>query len=108
MTPFLAPSNPSEERFNKSHCRSRVLIEQSFGILKRRFSCLHSGLRTTPKNACKIISACAILHNIGIDRKDIVNVNHDEIETKENVTIQIVDEWNGSNVRKYLCQQFFS
>ncbi|XP_071119318.1 putative nuclease HARBI1 [Haliotis cracherodii] len=108
MTPFLTTSCRAEERYNRSHCRTRVLVEQSFGILKRRFSCLHSGLRTTPQNACKIITACVILHNIGIDRKDIINVDHDDIDTNNNVIVHVADEWTGSNVRKNLCQQFFS
>jgi hypothetical protein len=42
MTPFSYPSTPSEEKFNKCHAKTktRVLIEQTFGILKKRFACL--------------------------------------------------------------------
>ena len=45
MTPILHPASPAEERFYNSLCYTRVLVEQTFGILKRRFQCLHSELR---------------------------------------------------------------
>ena len=45
MTPYLNPETNTHQRFNASLCRTRVLIEQSFGILKRRFSCLQGTLR---------------------------------------------------------------
>ncbi|XP_061166251.1 putative nuclease HARBI1 [Saccostrea echinata] len=71
MTPYLAPRTVSEERFNASLCRTRVLIEQTFGILKRKFQALHFGLRTSSEQAITCIVACVTLHNIGIERGDI-------------------------------------
>ena len=44
--------------------RARVTIEQTFGILKRRFSVLQHS-RMTPTSACHCVVACAVLHNIG-------------------------------------------
>lgn len=43
MVPYLTPSNRAEENFNNALCRTRVTIEQAFGILKRRFPCLQIG-----------------------------------------------------------------
>ncbi|XP_050411969.2 putative nuclease HARBI1, partial [Patella vulgata] len=40
MTPFLNPTNSHEENFNTSLCRIRVLIEQTFVVLKRTFALL--------------------------------------------------------------------
>ncbi|XP_055957011.1 putative nuclease HARBI1, partial [Patella vulgata] len=68
MTPFLNPTNRHEENFNTSLCRTRVLIEQTFGILKRRFALLHYGIRSSPQQAVIYITACVILHNLGIGR----------------------------------------
>ncbi|XP_048739575.1 putative nuclease HARBI1 [Ostrea edulis] len=70
MTPYLTPRTPAEERFNASLCRTRVLIEQTFGIMKRKFQALHFGLRTSPEQAIVYITASCILHNIAIDRQD--------------------------------------
>ena len=75
ITPFPTP----EFNYSNSHAKSRVITEQTFGILKKRFSCLHSGLRTTPEKACDITLACATLHNIGIHRSDILNIDDDYV-----------------------------
>jgi hypothetical protein len=63
MTPYLAPSTPSEERFNASLCRTRVLIEQTFGILKRRFQVLQVGLRVSPDQAIQYITGVTKTRN---------------------------------------------
>jgi len=68
ITPFLGdPIDPGRQRFNLSHSRTRCLIEQTFGLLKNRFSCLKTGLRVKDMAlAAKIIVACAVLHNLCI------------------------------------------
>ena len=48
------------------------MVEQTFGILKRRFNVLHDGFRVEPGQAVEYISSCVVLHDIGIDRNDIV------------------------------------
>ncbi|XP_064646164.1 putative nuclease HARBI1 [Lineus longissimus] len=68
MTPFLNPNTPQQRRYNRSHKRTRCLVERGIGQWKRRFHCLHGQLRYTPLKACGIISACAMLHNIALDR----------------------------------------
>lgn len=101
------PSTNAEEKYNKCHAKTRVTIEQTFGILKRRFSCLHSGLRTSPNKACDITLGCAVLHNIGIDLNDILDVDT-EIENQDDYNFNTRDDWDGRNVRQYICQSFFS
>jgi hypothetical protein len=72
MAPYLTPQTPAEERFNASLCRTCVLIEQTFGILKRKFQALQFGLRTLPEQAVVYIKASCILHNIAIERQETV------------------------------------
>ncbi|XP_071179625.1 putative nuclease HARBI1 [Mytilus edulis] len=66
MTPYQNPVLDHQKKYNKCHCSTRSVIERTFGRLKRRFHILHSEIRMKPGKACKIIIACAILHNICI------------------------------------------
>ena len=67
MTPFLNPNNVQERRYNQAFKTTRATVERCIGILKRRFHCLHSELRYSPGRACRIITACIVLHNLAID-----------------------------------------
>lgn len=61
------------DRKIKEKCRkyaTRVLVEQTFGVLKRRFHCLHLGMATSPPQAAVYVVTCVVLHNIGIKRGD--------------------------------------
>ncbi|XP_063425421.1 putative nuclease HARBI1 [Mytilus trossulus] len=66
MTPYQNRVLDHQKKFNRCHCSTRSVIERTFGRLKRRFHILHSEIRMKPGKACKIIIACAILHNICI------------------------------------------
>ncbi|GMR37395.1 hypothetical protein PMAYCL1PPCAC_24860 [Pristionchus mayeri] len=68
MTPFARPSNAKETRFNKLHCKTRVIVEQVFGMLKKRFPALCSRLRYTPEKCARFVLAAAVLWNYGLDR----------------------------------------
>jgi hypothetical protein len=37
MTPILHPTTAQEERYNKSHMKTRNCVERAFGVLKSRF-----------------------------------------------------------------------
>lgn len=79
LTPIAdAEANSLEERYNRRQMSCRALIERCNGILKMRFRCLlkHRVLHYTPQVACKIINACAVLHNICIENN--VPLPHDE------------------------------
>ncbi|KAK3873455.1 hypothetical protein Pcinc_021532 [Petrolisthes cinctipes] len=72
LTPFANPMTRGEESFNRSHTRTRVLIEQTFGLLKSRFRCLHQSggsLQYEPRKCGKIITACILLHNRCVRRR---------------------------------------
>ena len=53
----LKPKNAVEVRYNTAHKRTRCVIERCFVLLKRRFPCLHLGLRTVLPNTLVIIVA---------------------------------------------------
>lgn len=82
LTPYLSPSSPAEEVFNQKHVKCRNIIERCFGVLKSRFRAIdQSGgiLCYTPDKVCKIVIACAILHNICIKHrlKEPTNIFND-------------------------------
>ena len=95
-------------RFNNSLCKTRVLIEQTFGILKRRFAVLSYGIRTSPGKACQMTMACAILHNIGIRQGDsfgrfVVDADNHPVEAP-NQPMDVA----GNAYRDYVCATYFS
>lgn len=64
MTPFRNPQTDRERKFNKLLAKERVIIEQCFGQLKRRFPILGYVCRIKLENVPNMILACVILHNI--------------------------------------------
>ena len=110
MTPILNPSTPPEARFNRSLCRTRVVIEQTFGVFKQRFPCLRIGLRVKPLMAVAISGACAVLHNIGIARGDIIDFvyefNDAEVAALD-AGFAVPADANGAAVRQQICQDCF-
>ncbi|XP_071142046.1 putative nuclease HARBI1 [Mytilus edulis] len=112
MTPFLNPSTPGQQKFNKSLCRTRVTIEQTFGIWKQRFTCLQRGIRACPADVVEITGTCAVLHNIGIDRHDIVDFdyifeNHQHIH-ELNLQNTMPPQRDGTATRQLIVENFFS
>lgn len=73
VTPFLpnAINSPEKELFNISQIRTRNVVERSYGIWKRRFPVLSTGIKLRKmETVMGVIVACAILHNIAIDAQD--------------------------------------
>lgn len=86
MTHYLLTETPPSQRYDSAHCRTRqvlrpitsdnltksdmtffiyfsssvlmVTIEQTYGVLNKRFNALHTRLRTNPERACRIITTC--------------------------------------------------
>ena len=102
-------ANTEEEmRYNTSLCRTRVLIEQTFGILKRRFQALQ-GLRCSPEQAISYIVACVVLHNIGILQGDILDIDFDNDNIPpQPIQRQVEDRPDGAAMRQHIVTSFFS
>ncbi|KAJ8391368.1 hypothetical protein AAFF_G00089980 [Aldrovandia affinis] len=48
----------------RAHKRTRCVVERGIGQLKWRFHVLHGEIRLTPEKASRVITVCAILHNL--------------------------------------------
>ena len=84
MTPFPNPVvDPREKRYNKLHTQNRVVIEQCFGQLKRRFPILRYGVRLKLERVPTCIIACFILHNVAKSLNDPEDFEED-IEEVDN------------------------
>lgn len=82
MTPLIGDMNEQERRFNILFKRIRNIIERVIGILKSRFRCCfgHRALHYDPLKAAKIVNACAILHNILLERQDFFEEDNPEAD----------------------------
>ncbi|XP_071802814.1 putative nuclease HARBI1 [Asterias amurensis] len=83
MTPVTEPATNADRRYNRSHRRTRVKIEQLFGQLKRRFPCLSLGLRVAPPKACLIIKACCVLFNLSKEFREPELLFEGEVEVED-------------------------
>ena len=81
FTPFRDPQTAKETRYNAAHAKTRNLIERTFGVLKKRFGILQKRLRTELATSKKIVTACAILHNIA--RLNNIPFNGDPVEEND-------------------------
>jgi hypothetical protein len=70
LTPLRNPATDAQRRYNRAHIQTRNVVERSIGILKRRFPCSSSTLAYQPEKVGKIMTVCAILHNIAIECQD--------------------------------------
>ncbi|XP_052799284.1 putative nuclease HARBI1 [Mya arenaria] len=107
LTPYLATRSQKQERYNRAQVRRRVVIEQSLGILKRRFLCLSYGLRVEPDFCCTIIVACVFLHNFGLSNGDTLDPNDDFNDDQPEVQLNFEGTRNGLLYRDILAEQYF-
>ena len=98
---------PSERNFNKALSRTRVVIEQAFGMLKGRWCCLLVKLDESIDKIPFTVIACCILHNICIDIRDDVDVDpeHDEPDDLPPLPGHVNGE--GSRLRNKIKEAFF-
>ncbi|CAC5421336.1 HARBI1 [Mytilus coruscus] len=109
MTPYQNPLLDHQKKYNRCHCSTRSVIERTFGRLERRFHILHSEIRMTPSKACKIIIACAILHNICIllNEPDIEDDGL-AIENDGDLGDRFFGDQDGRGVRDHISSTFFN
>lgn len=71
-TPYSSCPTDVHHLYNESQIRTRNVIERTFGLWKRRFPILSMGMRMKLNTVQNVIVACAVLHNIAIDGRDIL------------------------------------
>ena len=90
-----------------AHRRTRCVIERCFGLLKRRFPCLHLGLRTALANTLVIIVTTAVLHNFAPMRQE---QDFDEDIEDEDVPLDIAAaaDKSGNAKRQLIISRYFA
>lgn len=69
----------------RAQIATRNVVERSYGVLKRRFSILHSGMQLRrPHLIQKIVSVCCMLHNLCIEMGADVDLNAFGIPANDN------------------------
>jgi len=77
------PTTAPERKYNKAQIRTRNIIERTFGLWKRRFSCLRRSLTNAPETIVNIIITCALLHNMAQKYNTHDNNSYSEEEEEE-------------------------
>ncbi|XP_064639793.1 putative nuclease HARBI1 [Lineus longissimus] len=106
MTPFRNPHGHAETSYNTAQKRTRSVVERMFGVWKRRFPCLRTGVRVKLDTAMLIITATAVLHNIAVD---LAEPDFDR-DAPEPIDEELAIEGNdllGNAVRQAIVQQYF-
>lgn len=99
MTPFSNPTNEEQKKFNKFHARGRVVIEQAFGQLKRRFPILRYGVRLKMDRISRCILACVVLHNVAKKLQDPEEFENDEWANEEDTDISEIPRDSDGTLR---------
>lgn len=86
-------------------CRMYVLVEQTYGMIKRRFTILYYGIRTDLATGVTYITSCVFIHNFEIEQSDTLDEDYvadgdDEDVVDDNVEIYAF------HVGKIVRQQF--
>lgn len=83
LTPLLNPNTAPQNLYNKSHIRTRNVVERLIGVWKRRFPVLAYGTRCKIDTTLAIIVATSVLHNIAIHMNEDMPLPPDEINQDE-------------------------
>lgn len=110
MTPIANPQTDEELTYNDIQSRTRLVIERTFGVWKRRFPCLSRGLSTKLVCCTTIVVACAVLHNMSLIFKDELPEFDEISENDEEVPLPLlinVRNADGFAAREALIARLF-
>ncbi|XP_050675403.1 putative nuclease HARBI1 [Leptidea sinapis] len=108
LTPYLNPSTPSQEAYNRAHITTRNTVERCFGVLERSFPCLQIGMQLMTEKVLIVIVACVVIHNMSLELDDYIIENNQitEAEVEDNVQIQVPHGQNFS-IRNTISENYF-
>ncbi|XP_026282274.1 uncharacterized protein LOC113209121 [Frankliniella occidentalis] len=103
VTPYRDVNLTADQRsFNYHLSKIRATVERAFGLMQARWRALfHRAIEIKLRKAVKLITACAILHNICLDAGDIINYNPVQIRRPQQPPVQ---EMGGGPLRDLLCR----
>lgn len=78
MTPVRYP-----EKYNKAHTKSKLVIERTFGVVKRIFSCIRTGMRIKVETTLSFEISCVVMYNF-MRMRNIIDL--EEAEYAEETT----------------------
>lgn len=109
LTPVLNPQTQAEMNYNLHHAKARNVVERSFGVFKKRFSCLgpDSRLRLKVDTVLRVIMACSILHNLAIERNENEELSEKEDEGAFNQGTGS-DNVSGAAFRRTIIHNYFA
>ena len=112
MTSLRNPTTQPERRYNVCLSKARCVVERTFGVWKKRFPCLHLGLRTRVDNSLTIIIATAVLRNLARhqrERKDLfIDLDNDDNDHHVQMGNMIDRDATGFAKRALLINNHFS
>lgn len=114
ITPLSNPTTAAENLFQESLVRTRNPVERCYGVWKRRFPVLATGIRLKKSVIESVIVATAVLHNIACyQREDVPPINDIQDEAINFVNgasnNPIVENRNSENrvTRNALISEYF-
>ncbi|XP_011864268.1 PREDICTED: putative nuclease HARBI1, partial [Vollenhovia emeryi] len=111
LTPIQNPQTDEEITYNILHRRTRIIVERTFGIWKRRFPCLSRVLSNKLICSTTIVVACAVLHNLSLIFNDVLPEEEifEEVNEMEEVPVD-APHWEpgeGFVMRAELIERLF-
>lgn len=111
LTPLANPQTDAERLYNESQIRTRNVVERTFGVWKRRFPCIGSKLRVKVNNVQAIIVSTAIIHNICMEKNDIMqeeSLTNFEMMQDTDETYAVTSNQSDQQYRQQLIDTYFS
>ncbi|XP_063215794.1 putative nuclease HARBI1 [Bacillus rossius redtenbacheri] len=87
LPPLRNPVTEEQNLFNESLIRTRNTVERQYGVMKRRFPVLALGIRLHLETVEAVIVACAVMHNIALQKGEEEPPQDPELEDRVNAAI---------------------